>query len=428
MKKLFVFVILAILIGACGSSLGGKPQPVYEEEEIAYNSREIGEACKLHKHCISGKCYLDKCIRGLPEDYITPTPGPRTELTDEEIIDLVNWLQELYEAKERIRRVLWQDYSEGIIPASVLYELAGDVGELRYELSRQSFSKHKKISLGKSKGVVDPNRMAIYFMFSAELGFEWWQHTEWDREGAPGTITAKLPIDYSNGDLEGVNFWYSDDLESVVREVSLYYYGEPEIQVGDLKYANWSLDRARKIWFIAEEMFEKLRVVADGNTTEIASEVTAEPDWLIYENYILLFLFRYPPEGMLSSVNEMSSRMDLPREVDTNLKEKYLTVDLYYIDSNENALQDCLRDSARTDRRMIGENEFYILDEREGAAGTFYSWMKYSTANEKNCVSITYFTVSVNPDNYTPPLTAFDQQAEFEDFERIISTFEWTIE
>ena len=170
------------------------------------------------------------------------------------------------------------------------------------------------------------------------------------------------------------------------------------------------------------------QVVADDNTTEIASGETAESDWPIYENYILLFLFRYPPEGMLSSVNEISSRIDLPREVDTNLKEKYLTVDLYYIDSNENALQDCLRDSARTDKRMIGENEFYILDESEGAAGTFYSWMRYSTANEKNCVSITYFTVSVNPDNYMPPLTAFDQQVEFEDFKRIISTFEWTIE
>jgi hypothetical protein len=111
----------------------------------------------------------------------------------------------------------------------------------------------------------------------------------------------------------------------------------------------------------------------------------------------------------------------------TNLEEKYLEVICRrgVVPCVSPLAEGYAPGSLSTETTEISGTEFGIQGAGEGAAGSFYNWVGYSTARDDLCVSLTFVLHSVNPMNYTPPLPEFDSALEVAVFEEIVSTLVW---
>jgi len=143
-------------------------------------------------------------------------------------------------------------------------------------------------------------------------------------------------------------------------------------------------------------------------------DTAAKVGWTIFE----AFQFRHPLESTVTFLDETRARIDFSKEGEANLTGEYFTVEIVDIRSNEYALQECLRDSVRTDIRMVDGVEFYVRDGYFGPANDLDAvqedWkMRYGTTKGVSCVSFSYY---------------YDQASNYyEEFENSVYTFEWTI-
>lgn len=83
-------------------------------------------------------------------------------------------------------------------------------------------------------------------------------------------------------------------------------------------------------------------------------------------------------------------------------------------------------EATTTETVTINGIQFFREIGAGAGAGNLYEFVAYSTASDKNCVSMTFILHSTNPDNSTPPLPVFDKAAELAVFDQIINTFDWT--
>jgi len=168
---------------------------------------------------------------------------------------------------------------------------------------------------------------------------------------------------------------------------------------------------------------------AEAPPTGEPSLTPEHPDWPTYRNEACGFGLRYPPEANEGSAVQGDVHFELPITSGTNLSEKYLEV------SCRTRVSPCASPFAEgyapgslsTELRELRGIEFAIQSAAEGAAGSIYEWVSYSTTRGDSCASLTFILHSTNPLNYTPPLPEFDRDAESAIFEEIVSTFAWLI-
>jgi len=146
-------------------------------------------------------------------------------------------------------------------------------------------------------------------------------------------------------------------------------------------------------------------------------------DWLTFANLAYAFEFKYPPQGIIADGRtDNFARIDLPFAPGTNLSEKYLEAVV-----GEN-VTDCRSPLQTQDPGVtvtINGISFLKQTGEEGAAGSIYQWVAYSTLRNGVCVSLNFILRSHNPDVFPTPPPVFDYAAESAVFGQIVGTYSW---
>jgi hypothetical protein len=154
-----------------------------------------------------------------------------------------------------------------------------------------------------------------------------------------------------------------------------------------------------------------------------------EPPWYTYINLTYQFQLQYPEKDSIVTDTPAEARIMLPVQPGTNLVESYLDIQV-----QEGAMP-CLSPyghdylppgSLVVDEGLMGGE--YFVEERasEGAAGSIYEWIAYSTANATDCVSLTFVMHSTNP-GLSSTTPTYLPEVEENLFEQIVNSFTWLL-
>jgi len=157
--------------------------------------------------------------------------------------------------------------------------------------------------------------------------------------------------------------------------------------------------------------------------TPIGTPTLPASDWLTYINPKYGFQFNYPKEGTFGGgMNDNYARIDLPFVQGTNLSAKYLEV---IVAENATTCQSPLPTNQPSETVTINGISFLKQTGAEGAAGSLYQWVAYSTLRDNVCVSLDFILRSHDPGNFSTPPPVFDFAAESAVFGQIVSTYTW---
>jgi hypothetical protein len=153
---------------------------------------------------------------------------------------------------------------------------------------------------------------------------------------------------------------------------------------------------------------------------------TATPiggDWLTYTNSKYAFQLRYPPQGQLISQADNYAKISLPFTPGTNLREKYLEVQ---VTENLNPCRTSLSGIVTASETVVINGiSFFKETGMDGAAGNLYDWVAYSTVRDTACISLGFVLHSLDPGALPTPVVIFDKDAESAVFAQIVGTFSW---
>jgi heat shock protein HslJ len=139
------------------------------------------------------------------------------------------------------------------------------------------------------------------------------------------------------------------------------------------------------------------------------------------------FEIEFPQEGDLVDQTASSARINLPIIPNTNLQEKFL--DITVTENGGNCSSPLAEGyepgTIPAEPVEINGVEFVRETGHEGAAGSVYEWVAYSTSREGACISLSFVLHSTNLGMYSTPPPLFDSEAESQVFEEIVSTFRW---
>lgn len=149
---------------------------------------------------------------------------------------------------------------------------------------------------------------------------------------------------------------------------------------------------------------------------EIPPEIPA--DWQTYRNEEYGFEVSYPGEGQMTD----EGLINLPFTPGTLLLEKYLMI---WVEETLSGQCSPLEAPEVREPEMIqfGNIEFTKQIGYEGAAGSVYETIEYSTVKDNQCFHLTFILRSANPGVFDIPPPDFDHEKETEIFEQIVSTF-----
>ena len=146
-------------------------------------------------------------------------------------------------------------------------------------------------------------------------------------------------------------------------------------------------------------------------------------DWLTFTNLTYGFQFKYPPQGQIvSGGTDSFTRINLPFAAGTNLSEKYLEM---VVGQNVTECKSPLQTQDPGVTVTINGINFLKQTGAEGAAGSLYQWVAYSTLRDGVCVSLNVILHSHNPGNFATPPPVFDFAAESAVFDQMVGTFAW---
>ena len=154
--------------------------------------------------------------------------------------------------------------------------------------------------------------------------------------------------------------------------------------------------------------------------------LTATPDplsgWNLFQNGKYKFGVKIPPNSS-AGMSDNSGRADFQFASGTNLREKYLSVTI-----TDGAATCKYASGNPTSSSNVTINSVQFLKEEgsEGAAGSFFDWVSYSTVKNNACINLAFVLKSVNPGNLPTPPPIFDKVAESTVFNQIINTFAFT--
>jgi hypothetical protein len=148
-------------------------------------------------------------------------------------------------------------------------------------------------------------------------------------------------------------------------------------------------------------------------------------DWLTFTNLTYGFQFKYPPQGQIQAggTDTYTRINDLPLvQPGTNLFEKYLEV---FVEPNATECKSPRQTQDPGVTVTINGIAFLKQTGADGAAGSLYEWVAYSTLREGVCVSLNFILHSHNPGVFTTPPPVFDYPTESAIFEQIVATYVW---
>lgn len=150
-------------------------------------------------------------------------------------------------------------------------------------------------------------------------------------------------------------------------------------------------------------------------------------NWMAYCDDYFGFGFKYPPGGQPTPPTESRVILYLPVLPDTTLLEKYILVE------PAEGVTECASTLAegyesgflQTEQFDVGGMPFAKQVGGDAGAGSIYDWMAYSTAQNGNCVTLSFVLHHTNADAYATPPAEFDPVAETAVFETILATLTW---
>ena len=149
-------------------------------------------------------------------------------------------------------------------------------------------------------------------------------------------------------------------------------------------------------------------------------------DFVEYSNNDYGFMLCLPHESPVVSEEFDKVRIDLPFQPQTNLREKYLQIDIQdqYSKCSTPLAKDYVNGDLPGVTRELNGIEFVTQTVSEGAVGSFYEWNIYSTVCAETCLSFNFLLVWSNAQNYSPPLQEFDRNLAASVFDEIMMTYE----
>lgn len=148
-------------------------------------------------------------------------------------------------------------------------------------------------------------------------------------------------------------------------------------------------------------------------------------DWPTYTNLAYGFQFKYPLGGQITSQQDNSVHIILPITAGTNLVEKYLdAIALLNVDPCRSPLG-FMMPPATSETVIINGIPFLKETGEDGAVGSLYRWVAYSTARGNVCVSLDFVLHSINPGVYPTPPPIYDEAAESAVFVEIAANYAW---
>lgn len=156
-------------------------------------------------------------------------------------------------------------------------------------------------------------------------------------------------------------------------------------------------------------------------TATATSQSSGQPGWGTYENAKYAFSFQYPPNSSIASQSDNAGRVFLPFAPATNLVQKY--VDVSVVEDATECKSPATTPMASHENVTINGIPFLKEAGSEGATGSLYDWVAYSTDKGGDCISMTFVLHSTNVGVFPTPPPVFDAAAESQVFGTIMSTF-----
>ena len=157
--------------------------------------------------------------------------------------------------------------------------------------------------------------------------------------------------------------------------------------------------------------------------TPTATQTPIGGDWLTYTNAKYGFQLRYPPQGQMTSQTDNYAKISLPFTPGTNLREKYLEVQ---VTENLNPCRTSLVGIVTASETVVINGISFLKETgMDGAAGNFYDWVAYSTLRGSTCISLGFMLHSLDPGALPTEVPQFDKAAESAVFGQIVNTFTW---
>ncbi len=152
-----------------------------------------------------------------------------------------------------------------------------------------------------------------------------------------------------------------------------------------------------------------------------STSATVDPmsGWGRFQNDKYKFFVKVSPDAS-AGMSDNSGRADLKFAPNTNLREKYLAILIV-----DGAATCKYASGFPTSSSNVTINGVQFLKESgsEGAAGSFFDWVSYSTIRNNACINLAFVLKSVNPGNLPVPPPVFDKATESAIFDQIINTF-----
>jgi murein DD-endopeptidase MepM/ murein hydrolase activator NlpD len=151
---------------------------------------------------------------------------------------------------------------------------------------------------------------------------------------------------------------------------------------------------------------------------------TPIPGWLTFTDVTYSFQFQYPPQGQIQAdSNDSNTRINnLPIvQPGTNLEHKFMDV---LVGQN---VTECKSQQVQDPGVTVTINGIPFLKQTgsQGAAGTLFQLVEYSTLRDGACVNLEFVLQSQDPNSFATPRPAFDYATESALFDQIIGTYMW---
>jgi hypothetical protein len=151
---------------------------------------------------------------------------------------------------------------------------------------------------------------------------------------------------------------------------------------------------------------------------------TPIPGWLTFTDVTYSFQFQYPPQGQIQAdSNDANTRInDLPiAQPGTNLTHKFMDV---LVGQN---VTECKSLQVQDPGVTVTINGIPFLKQTgdQGAAGSFFQLVEYSTQRDGVCVNLEFVLQSHDPSSFPTPPPVYDYATETALFDQIVGTYMW---
>ena len=146
--------------------------------------------------------------------------------------------------------------------------------------------------------------------------------------------------------------------------------------------------------------------------------------WLTFINSTFSFQFQYPPQGQIQAgSNDSNTRINnLPIvQPGTNLTHKFMDV---LVGQN---VTECKSQQVQDPGVAVTINGIPFLKQTgtQGAAGSLFTLVEYSTLRDGVCVNLEFVLQSHDPSSFPTPPPVFDYATETAIFDQIVGTYMW---